>query len=332
MSGPAPEVKSVWRLIVLALGFFFLYMPIIVLIVYSFNDSQLVTVWSKFSLRWYKELFVGVQQQSEAIRSGVLLSLTIGFFSASFAVVLGTISAFVLTRFDSFRTKTLFSFLTTAPMVLPDVIIGLALMLLFVALENMTGGLYDWLNGMKVEEGTLWSGIHSALTYCASKIAGWPEKGAFTIWRAMVTLTSAYVSVVVRTRLQEMDNSIEEAAMDLGATPLKTFFVITIPSLFPAILSGWLLAFTISMDDVVITQFVSGPGAKTLPIVVFSSVRRGVSPTINALASIIVLVVSVCTFIVWYTMHRKDKKRQREYGMMSVRQKAEREKSDTPKA
>ena len=272
---PIPQVKSKFRTFILMAGFGFLYEPILLLIVYSFNESRLVTVWSGFSVKWYGELFA-----DNLMMNGVILSLTIGVLSASMAVVIGTLAAFVLTRIGNFRGQTSFAFLITAPMVMPEVITGLALLLLFVAMSNMFG---------------------------------WPaQRGAMTIWIAHVTFTAAYVTVIVRSRLQELDLSIEEAAQDLGATPFKVFFLVTLPSIAPAIAAGWLLGFTLSVDDLVITSFVSGPNATTLPMVVFSSVRLGVSPKINALATLIILVVSIATFIGWWMMASAEKRRKAE--------------------
>ena len=268
-----------FRFVVLFLGFTFLYAPIISLIVYSFNASKMMTVWGGFSVKWYFELFKD-QQMIDA----VAVSLTVAFFSACTAVVIGTLAAIGLARITKFRGDSVFALFITAPMVLPDVIIGLSLLLLFVTMADLIG---------------------------------WPEKGVLTIWMSMVTLTSAYVTVVVRSRLKELDYSIEEAAQDLGAGPIKTFMFITLPSIFPAIISGWLLAFTLSMDDLVITSFVSGPSSSTLPMVVFSSVRRGLNPEINALATIIVFIVSVCTFIYWLYRNKREKKRLTELKMVS---------------
>ena len=278
MSTPIPQVKSPWRTLCLLLGFGFLYAPILILIIYSFNESRLVTVWSNFSIKWYFELF-----RDKQMMDGVMLSLSIGVMSASMAVIIGTLAAFVLTRLGKFTGETGFAFLITAPMVMPEVITGLALLLLFVSMSSMFG---------------------------------WPtQRGAMTIWIAHVTFTAAYVTVIVRSRLREMDLSIEEAAQDLGATPFKVFFLITLPSIAPAIAAGWLLGFTLSVDDLVITSFVSGPNATTLPMVVFSSVRLGVSPKINALATLIILVVSTATFIAWWMMARNEQRRRNEIAM-----------------
>lgn len=257
--------------IALWLGLAFLYIPLFILIFYSFNASKLVTVWGGFSANWYLELW-----QDEQILTAVWTSLTIAFYSASMAVVLGTMAAFVMTRFKRSWLRMSLSNMVTAPLVMPDVIIGLSLLLLFVHMADFLG---------------------------------WPaERGRLTIWIAHSTFCAAYVTVVVAARLRELDRSVEEAAMDLGATPLKTFFLITVPMITPALIAGWLLAFSLSLDDLVIASFTSGPGATTLPMVVFSSVRMGVSPKINALATIIILVVSLLAFIAWYVARRSDAK------------------------
>ena len=253
-----PVVRSPWRILILVLGFTFLYAPMLMLVIYSFNSSKLVTVWAGWSTRWYSELF-----HDDAMMSAVGLSLTIAALAATMACVLGTIAALVMVRFGRFRGANGFAFMITAPLVMPDVITGLSLLLLFVALAH-------------------------------------------------VTFCTAYVAVVISSRLRELDRSIEEAAMDLGATPLKVFFIITLPMIMPAVISGWLLAFTLSLDDLVIASFVSGPGATTLPMLVFSSVRMGVNPEINALASIILGVVGIVGFIAWYLMARAEKQRVRD--------------------
>ena len=280
MSTPIPQIKSPWRTLALLLGFSFLYAPILILVFYSFNESRLVTVWSGFSIKWYFELF-----RDKQMMDGVMLSLSIGVMTATMAVIIGTMAAFVLTRVGSFKGETSFAFLITAPMVMPEVITGLALLLLFVSLSDTFG---------------------------------WPsQRGVMTIWIAHVTFTAAYVTVIIRSRLRELDQSIEEAAQDLGATPIKVFFLITLPSIAPAIAAGWLLGFTLSVDDLVITSYVSGPNATTLPMVVFSSVRLGVSPKINALATLIILVVSTATFITWWLMAKAERRRKQEMAMAS---------------
>src|SRR5216683_2378098 len=241
--------------VMLAVGYVFLYGPIASLILYSFNASHLVTVWAGFSTHWYVEL-----AHNEAIRRAALVSIEIAVSAASGALVLGTLAGFALQRYRRFRGRALFGTLVTAPLVMPEVITGLSLLLLFVALEQTIG---------------------------------WPGgRGPVTITLAHITFCMAYVTVVVQSRLVGFDESLEEAAMDLGARPVKVFFRITLPLIVPAILSGWLLAFTLSWDDLVITQFVAGPGSSTLPMVIFSKVRLGVSPDVNALATIMVLIVA----------------------------------------
>lgn len=270
-----PVVRSPWRIVILLLGFTFLYAPMLMLVIYSFNSSKLVTVWAGWSTRWYGELL-----RDDAMMSAVGLSLTIAACAATAAAILGTIAAVVLVRFGRFRGSNGFAFMITAPLVMPDVITGLSLLLLFVALAHAIG---------------------------------WPaDRGMLTIWLAHVTFCTAYVAVVISSRLRELDRSIEEAAMDLGATPLKVFFVITLPMIMPAVISGWLLAFTLSLDDLVIASFVSGPGATTLPMLVFSSVRMGVNPEINALATLILGAVGIVGFIAWYLMARAEKQRIRD--------------------
>lgn len=270
-----PAVRSPWRIVILLLCFVFLYAPMLLLVVYSFNSSPLVTVWENVSFHWYHVLF-----QDSAMLDAVGLSLTIAALSASMAVVLGTIAAVIIVRFGRFRGHTGFAFMLTAPLVMPDVITGLSLLLLFVAMGNAFG---------------------------------WPgDRGMLTIWLAHVTFCTAYVSVVINSRLRELDRSIEEAAMDLGATPLKVFFVITVPMIAPALVTGWLLAFTLSLDDLVISSFVTGPGATTLPMAIFATVRRGVNPEINALASLILFIVGLVGFIAWRYMAHEEKQRIRD--------------------
>lgn len=255
--------------LMLVAGLVFLYVPMLILVIYSFNESRLVTVWTGFSGKWYLELF-----RDKRLMTAILTSLEIAFWASSMAVVLGTMSAYIMTRFTPFRGKMLFGNLITALLVMPDVIIGLSLLLLFVFIAQNIGWMQD--------------------------------RGMLTIWIAHVTFCTAYVTVVVSSRLRGMDISIEEVAMDLGATPLKTFFLITVPTIAPALAAGWLLSFTLSLDDLVIASFVSGPGATTLPMVVFSSVRLGVTPKINALATLIILVVSLAAFIAWWLARRAD--------------------------
>lgn len=269
-----PVVRSPWRILILVVGYTFLYAPMLMLVIYSFNSSRLVTVWAGWSTQWYHVLV-----HDDAMISAVTLSMTLAASTATMAAVLGTLAAVVIVRFGRFRGASGFAFMLTAPLVMPDVITGLSLLLLFAALGHAIG---------------------------------WPaERGMFTIWLAHVTFCTAYVAVVVSSRLRELDNSIEEAAMDLGATPVKVFFIITLPMIAPAIISGWLLAFTLSLDDLVIASFVAGPGSTTLPMLVFSSVRMGVNPEINALATLILGVVGVIGLIAWWLMSRKEKQHQR---------------------
>ncbi|MFT3806492.1 ABC transporter permease subunit [Arenimonas sp.] len=260
--------------LVLGFGFAFLYVPILILMVYSFNESKLATVWSGFSFKWYGELF-----ENEQMLRAAWLSLKVAFWTSTGAVALGTMAALVMTRMHRFPTKTMFGALITAPLVMPEVILGLSMLLLFVSVGDLVG---------------------------------MEPKGVLSIWIAHVTFTLAFVTVVISSRMAELDKSLEEAAMDLGANRLKVFFLITLPIISPALVSGWLLAFTLSLDDVVIASFVSGPGSTTLPIMVFSSVRRGLNPEINALATIMVVVVSLVAVTGWWWMQREDKKRQRD--------------------
>ena len=251
-------------------GLLFLYLPMAILVFYSFNASKLVTVWGGFSTKWYGELF-----RDQQLLDAVGTSLTLAFFSATTAVVLGTMAAFVMTRYRHSWAKLTLSNMITAPLVMPEVITGLSLMLLFVAMSDLLG---------------------------------WPiERGMITVWIAHSTCCAAYVAVVVSTRFRELDRSIEEAALDLGASPFKTFMLITVPMITPSLVAGWFLSFSLSLDDLVIASFVSGPGSTTLPMVVFSSVRLGVSPKINALATVIILIVSLIAFVIWLIARRKDR-------------------------
>lgn len=262
----------------LAVGLLFLYLPIVLLIVLSFNDNRSVSVWSEFSFRWYGELM-----RDEQLLSAAWLSVQVAFVSACCAVVLGTLAGMMLARFGAFKGRALFSGMVSAPLVMPEVILGLSLLLLFVSMEQ---------------------------------VFGWPEgRGMLTIILAHVTFTMSFVTVVVQSRLVSMDASLEEAAMDLGARPAKVFFVITLPLIAPAIVSGWLLAFTLSLDDLVITSFVSGPGSTTLPQIVFSSVRLGLSPKINALATIVVTIVAIGIIAAGIYNARQEKARQRDEQM-----------------
>lgn len=270
--------RSFFVLTGLAFGFAFLYVPILSMILFSFNESRLVTVWGGFSTKWYVELFGNALMLNAA-----KLSLQIASLNATGAVILGTVAGLVLARFGRFRGRTILSGMTTAPLVMPEVITGLSLLLLFVAMEQAFG---------------------------------WPAgRGVTTITIAHITFSMAYVTVVVQSRLTTFDESLEEAAMDLGARPAKVFFVITLPIILPAIISGWLLAFTLSWDDLVITSFVSGPGSTTLPMLIFSKVRLGVSPDINALATILVAIVTIGIVGSALWMQRQERIRQRDVQM-----------------
>ena len=255
---------------VLLLGFAFLYLPILLLMVYSFNSSRLATVWAGFSTQWYGELF-----RDRQLLQAAWISIKIAFWTASASMVIGTMAAMAMTRFKRFPSKTIFGALVTAPLVMPEVIIGLSILLMLVSM----GGLF-----------------------------GLPSKGVVAIWIAHVTFTISFVTVVVSSRLQERDRSLEEAAMDLGANRLKVFFLITLPIIAPALLSGWLLAFTLSLDDVVIASFVAGPSSTTLPMKIFASVRMGVSPKINALATLIVTAVGIGVMVAGIVMHRREQR------------------------
>lgn len=253
---------------VLAFGYAFLYLPLVLVVVYSFNDSRIATVWGGFSTRWYGELL-----HNEQILDAAFLSLRIALTSATIATILGTMAGIALARFRRFKGRTLFSGMITSPMVMPEVITGLSLLLLFVTLQQLTG---------------------------------WPaQRGFGTITIAHTTFAMAYVAIIVQSRLMAMDESLEEAAMDLGGHPLRVMFDITLPLIAPAMVAGWLLAFTLSLDDLVIASFVSGPGSNTLPMYIFSKVKLGVSPDINALATLIILFVSSGVLLSWLVARRR---------------------------
>jgi putrescine transport system permease protein len=268
--------------IALALGLLFLYLPILSMIVFSFNNSRLVTVWDAANsptLKWYGALFA-----ERAVMQAAWLSIRVAAISATGAVVLGTLAGLVLARFGPFRGRALLQSLTTAPLVMPEVITGLSMLLLFVSMEQLFRFLFGWQF----------------------------DRGMLTITLAHITFTMAYVTVVVQSRLASFDDSLEEAALDLGARPAKVFFRITLPLIMPAILSGWLLAFTLSWDDVVVSQFVAGPGANTLPMVIYSKARLGVNPSVNALATLMVLIVATGVVLAAIVMKRAEKRRERE--------------------
>ena len=262
----------------LAFGFAFLYVPILSMVFFSFNNSRLVTVWDAANsptVKWYVALF-----HNDQILSAAWLSIRIAVLNATGATVLGTFAGLVLARFGRFRGRTLLSAMTTAPLVMPEVITGLSLLLLFVALEQFIG---------------------------------WPAgRGVTTLTIAHITFSMSYVTVIVQARLAGFDGALEEAAMDLGARPATVFRRVTLPLILPAILSGWLLAFTLSWDDLVISQFVAGPGSTTLPMVIFSKVRLGVSPDVNALATLMILVVALGVVLSAVLLRRSERRLERE--------------------
>lgn len=267
--------RSVFLVSVLVFGFAFLYVPILIMIGYSFNSSRLATLWGGFSLKWYPELF-----QNDQVISAALLSLRIAIVSATVATLFGTLAGLALARMGRFRGRTLFSGMISAPLIMPDVITGLSLLFLFVILESLTG---------------------------------WPPgRGATTITLAHITFSMAYVAIIVQSRLTSMDSAIEEAAMDLGSTPFRVIFDITLPIIAPAMVAGWLLSFTLSLDDLVIATFTAGPGSTTLPMLIFSKVKLGMTPDINALATIIIGIVAVGVSIAGFTMHRAEKRREKD--------------------
>lgn len=241
---------TAFNIVSLTIGFAFLYLPILLLVIWSFNASRLVTVWGGFSTRWYGSLF-----QNEQLMTAAWVTVRIGLISATLATVLGTLAAVALTRHGAFKGRTLLSGMSYAPLVMPEVIMGLSLLLLFVALKI--------------------------------------ERGFLTVTLAHTTLTMAYVTVVVQSRLATFDNALEEAARDLGCTPTRAFWLVTLPNILPAILAGWMLAFTLSLDDLVVASFTSGPGATTLPMRIYSQVRLGVSPEINAVCTLLIAVVAI---------------------------------------
>jgi putrescine transport system permease protein len=262
-----------WRGWLLA-GFAFLYLPILALVIYSFNDSPIPNVWRGFTLKWY----AGLADDRE-ILSGLWLSLRIAFFTACGAVVLGTLAAVALVKHRRFRGRTVFSGMVTAPLVMPEVVVGLSLLLMLVSVQ---------------------------------RVIGVPERGMLTIWLGHLLLGMAYATVVVQARLQDLNPQLEEAALDLGARPLQVFLLVTLPMIAQSLASAWLLTFTISLDDVVLSAFLSGPGSTTMPLVIFSRARLGVSPSVNAVAAIIVAVVAVGVLIASYAIARAERRRQRE--------------------
>ena len=262
---------------ILCFGIALLYIPIVVLIGYSFNASELVNVWGGFSTAWYSELL-----HNRQILNAAALSLEIGVVASTGAVILGTLAAIALVRYRAFRGRLLLTGMVNAPLVMPEVITGITQLLLFVSMLQFFG---------------------------------WPLRGFTTIVIAHVAFCTAYVTITVQSRLQSADRSLEEAAMDLGSGPVRAFVDTTLPIIAPALAAGWLLSFTLSLDDLVISSFVSGPGASTLPMVIYSKVKLGLSPDINALASLIICLVGACVFIAGYVMRRAERKRQLEMQM-----------------
>jgi putrescine transport system permease protein len=255
----------------LSVGIAVLYIPILVLIGYSFNASPLVSVWGGFSTQWYTELI-----HNRQILQAALLSLEVAVTSSTAAVVLGTLAAIALVRFARFRGRLLLTGLVNAPLVMPEIITGITQLLLFVSMLQMFS---------------------------------WPHRGFTTLVIAHVAFCTAYVTITVQSRLQSADRSLEEAAMDLGSTPAQAFAEVTLPIIAPALVSGWLLSFTLSLDDLVISSFVSGPGASTLPMVIYSKVKLGVSPDVNALASLIICIVGSCVIAAGVFMRRAERQR-----------------------
>ena len=264
--------RSTFLFTTLAFGYAFLYLPIVILMVYSFNDSRIQSVWNGFSLRWYASLLDNAQ-----VIDAALLSLQIALISATIATVLGTLAGLSMTHMGRFKGRLLFTGLIAAPLIMPEVITGLSLLLVFVSTEQLIG---------------------------------WPEsRGTMTIIIAHITFSMAFVAVIVQSRLSTADRSLEEAAMDLGGRPFRVAIDVTLPLIAPAMISGWLLAFTLSLDDLVIASFVSGPGANTLPMVIFSKVKLGVAPDVNALATLIITLVGIGIVIAGFVMQRRERTR-----------------------
>ena len=269
--------------LMLMLSLAFLYIPLVVLVIYSFNESKLVTVWGGFSTKWYSALL-----ENDTILEAAWLSLRIAAASSLAAVVLGTLAGYAMARIKRFRGSTLFAGMISAPMVMPDVITGLSMLLLIIQVQMFLQGSGELLQRLYF------------------------DRGFFTIFLGHTTLCMAYITVVIRSRLVELDQSLEEAAMDLGARPLKIFFVITLPLIAPAIASGFLLGITLSLDDLVITSFLSGPGSSTLPQVIFSKIKLGLDPQMNVLATILIGIIGTLVIVINYWMMRQTTKRDRE--------------------
>jgi putrescine transport system permease protein len=255
----------------LSLGYLFLYIPIIALVVMSFNDSPLPNQWRGFTLRWYVAL-----ASDTALLDGLWLSLKIAFLTACGSVVLGTMTAFVLVKYTRFRGRTLFSGMTTAPLVMPEVVVGLSLLLMLVSIQ---------------------------------RALGFPERGLVTIWIGHLLLGMAYATVVIQSRLRDLNPQLEEAAMDLGARPGQVFWLVTLPMIAQSLISAWLLTFTISLDDVVLAAFLSGPGSTTMPLVIFSRARLGLDPTVNAVATVTIVIVAVGVSLATWLIARGERQR-----------------------
>lgn len=269
-AGFAKGFSKAW----LAGGYLFLYLPIVALVIYSFNDSPIPNVWAGFTLKWY----AGLPADREMI-SGLWLSLQIAFFTACGSVVLGTLAAFALVKYKRFTGRTMFTGMVNAPLVMPEVIIGLSLLLMLVSVQ---------------------------------RLLGFPERGMLTIWIGHLLLGMAYATVVVQARLQDLNPQLEEAAMDLGARPHQVFYLVTLPMIAQSLMSAWLLTFTLSLDDVVLSAFLSGPGSTTMPLVIFSRARLGLNPSVNAVATIIVVVVAVGVVLASLAIARAERRRAQE--------------------
>ncbi len=269
----------------LALGYAFLYLPIVALVVYSFNDSPVPNVWRGFTLKWYTAL-----ASDREMLGALWLSLKIAFFTACASVVLGTLAAFALVKYRRFTGRTLFSGMVSAPLVMPEVIVGLSLLLMLVSIQRATQSAFG---------------------------VGFPERGMLTIWMGHLLMGMAYATLVVQARLQDLNPQLEEAAMDLGARPWQVFHLVTLPMIAQALMSAWLLTFTLSLDDVVLSAFLSGPGSTTMPLVIFSRARLGLNPSVNAVAAVTVALVSIGVIAASYFIARSERKRAREIAQAS---------------
>ena len=258
----------------LSAGYFFLYLPIVALVIFSFNDSPVPNVWRGFTLKWY----VALANDAEML-SGLWLSFKIALFTACGSVVLGTLSAFALVKYKRFFGRTLFSGMVNAPLVMPEVVVGLSLLLMLVSVQ---------------------------------RALGFPERGMGTIWLGHLLLGMAYATVVIQARLQDLNPQLEEAAMDLGARPHQVFWLVTLPMIAQSLVSAWLLTFTISLDDVVLSAFLSGPGSTTMPLVIFSRARLGLNPSVNAVATVIIVLVAIGVVVASYLIARAERRRQQE--------------------